>query len=148
VSSPGTPIKIVVLQNKKKKKQRKEMRLEKGRAEGRGGGEQGTSPQFPSYCVTNSHGMLIRQRERSTGHVTRSIRLPTVVDLTCIGNLGRKAPVSELVDYRQLFADRTTGPSLMYMHLGFWRVLGAVRQCMENIGYTYINLILIYEIMR
>jgi len=35
--------------------------------------------------------MLIgRQRERSTGHVARSIRLSAIVDLTRIGNLGHR----------------------------------------------------------
>jgi hypothetical protein len=85
VSSLGTDIKIVALQSRRKKEE-KEMMSKKGRAEV--GGAQ-TSPQFPSYCVTNSHGMLMRrQRERSTDHVTRSIRLPTVVDLTWVENVG------------------------------------------------------------
>jgi hypothetical protein len=88
LSSQGTTIKIVVLQSRKEKKnEAKEMTLKKGGVEVR---ERRTSPQFPSYCVTNSHGLPIgRQGERSTGHVARSIRLSAIVDFIRLRNLGQ-----------------------------------------------------------
>ena len=93
----------------------------------------GTSPQFPSYCVTNSHGMLIgRQRERSTGHVARSIRLSAIVDLTRIGNLGQTDRQTDgQTDLRLLVPNVQT---LTFGHLEACWILCQVWQTLPVVG--------------